>query len=300
MVNNAPVAESLPFPKVSADVVRRVALSPTGMMGIAAAALLTLVFFGYLKSATHAWFKPESYIQHGVFVPFACLYLGWRAWKQHRETMPLKPVWWPVVFLIPMSLVSAVISRAGLVTLSGGLLMACVTCVVWMAMGHRWLFKMVPALAFSVFAMTFWPEYMDALTLPAQQVSGWVAFKLLQVVQMKPYTPATDPSLIILPHYEMSVGAACSGLKLTLAVLTASVFIAIVGRLGWWKNAILVAAVLPLAMLNNSLRIACVGVAGEFGGRQWGEWMHDYGAYGVMLLAFYALYRLAVALGWKL
>jgi len=300
MVEHAPTVESLPFPKVSAESLRRIALSPTGLLGIAAAALLTLVFFGYLKSAVHAWFKPESYIQHGIFVPFACLYLGWRAWKRYRDTMPLQPLWWPVVLLVPLSIVSVIISRAGLVTLSGGLLMACVTCVVWMAMGHRWLVKMVPALAFSVFAMTFWPEYMDALTLPAQQISGWLAFKMLQVGQLHPYTSASDPSLILLPHYEMSVGAACSGLKLTLAVLTASVFIAIVGQLSWWKNIILIAAVLPLAMLNNSLRIAFVGVAGEFGGRQSGEWMHDYGAYGVMLLAFYALYRLAVGLGWKI
>ncbi|MFX9038891.1 archaeosortase/exosortase family protein, partial [Acinetobacter baumannii] len=79
----------------------------------------------------------------------------------------------------------------------------------------------------------------DAWTLPAQQISGWVAFKILQVVQLHPYTSASDPSLILLPHYEMSVGAACSGLKLTLAVLTASVFIAIVGQLKWWKNIVL-------------------------------------------------------------
>ena len=300
MPTKASKPTSLPFPKISVEVVRRVATSPNGVLAIVVTGLLAVVFWGYLRDVTHAWFKTESYIQHGVFVPLASLYLGWLTWKNNREKMALRPTFWPALILLPMAAAAALLVRAGLVTLDGGLLMGCIGCVIWMAMGGKWLIRMIPAIGFLVFGMTFWTEYMDQWTLPAQQVSGWFAFQLLQVVKMHPVSSPVDPSLITLPHYEMTVGAACSGLKLTLAVLTASTFIALVGKLGWWKNMILLAAVLPLAMLNNSLRIALVGVAGELKGREAGAWMHDYGAYGVMLIAFWLLYRLAVSLGWKI
>jgi exosortase len=138
------------------------------------------------------------------------------------------------------------------------------------------------------------------MTLAAQQVSSKLAFVILQVIQLRPYLHPEDPNLISLPHFDMNVGTACSGLKLTLAILTASAFIAMVARLGWWKNLVLLGVVVPLAMIINSVRVAMVGVAGEFWGSSAGMWMHDYGSYGVMLLAFWLLYRLSLGLGWKI
>ena len=296
----APVPQDrLELPNITLGRIVGLLTSTNGIAAVAFVALLLVSFWPWVSELPHDWFKQDSYVQHGFLVPFASLYIGWLAWKKNRDLLPLRPTFWPAALLIPCSLVNALVMRSGFTTLSAILLVICGGCGVWAAMGGKWLVKMTPALAFLSMTFSLWGEYLDQMTLSAQTISSKVAVHGLSLVGLLPKSSPDDPNLIYLPHYEMNIGAACSGLKMTLAVLTCAIFIVIVGRLRWWANAILLVAVVPMALLFNSLRIGLIGVFGEFMGPRAGTLMHDFGSYGILFLAFFSLYRLARALGWK-
>jgi exosortase/archaeosortase family protein len=138
---------------------------------------------------------------------------------------------------------------------------------------------------------------IDDNTSNAQILSTKGAYYLLDIAGFQPHMQQSF--LIFLDNYQLNVGVACSGMKLTLALIATVIFILLVAKLKWWANLILVAVAIPLALAINSLRIALIGILGETIGPDAGTWMHDYGSYGTLLLAFWLLYILAKKLGWK-
>ncbi|NUL81209.1 MAG: exosortase/archaeosortase family protein [Armatimonadetes bacterium] len=99
--------------------------------------------------------------------------------------------------------------------------------------------------------------------------------------------------------YELGVGVECSGFKMTISLLTFIFFFMVFVDLPAWKKAIMVAVVLPIAVLTNALRICSVAVAGHHFGADVGNTVHDWSGYPLLFVAFMFIFALARWLGWK-
>jgi exosortase len=88
-------------------------------------------------------------------------------------------------------------------------------------------------------------------------------------------------------HYHYEVTAACSGIRSLVATLGLATVFAFVSFRTWWKRGTLIASAFPLAVLGNLVRMLAIIIASEFGGQEWGSYVHEGGPGGILTLLPY-------------
>lgn len=260
------------------------------------AALLWAGFRRLFEFLPGLWFASDTYYAHGAIVPVCAGIVVTERWPRLR-TLPLRGSWWPVLALVPVLYLQWLAVRTGLYGLQATLLLLALPLGVLAVGGGRWLRGLAAPLAFLAFGLPLFDGLIDANTVRAQLLSTEFAFRLLQLVGTHPRR--LDPTLIALPRFTFDVGIACSGLKVLLAVASSSVFFVLVAGLKPWRNAILIASVLPLALGVNALRIAAIGLIGNAFGPATGMRFHDASGYVSLGVCFGLQYLLTRALGWR-
>jgi exosortase B len=151
------------------------------------------------------------------------------------------------------------------------------------------------AAGFAVFFLLFMVPLpgtlVDALTEPLKH---WISMIVVEALHAVGYPIGRSGVIITVGPYELLVADACSGLNsmFSLAALGA-LYIHLVGRRGRLHNALLVAAIVPIAFAANIVRvISLVLVTYHFGDAAGQGFLH--GAAGIVLLlvalaAFFAL-----------
>jgi exosortase len=229
-------------------------------------------------------------------VPFITGYVIFRWWP-HIKDMPVKPAY---VALIPLAAILFV-TRAAVVNQVDSLTSVCfigaLLCGTAFVAGWRWMLKLALPTMYLAFALPLWNMAITVYTNPLQVTSTKVAFKMLELTGFHPYR---DSNVIYLSGFTLDVGVPCSGLKLVLALYAFTMFFALIARLKWGANLILILAVpLPLALFINGLRIMLIGVVGVNWGSDAAHKFHDYSGYIALIVCFFLLFRIARWLGWK-
>lgn len=250
----------------------------------------------------HRWMDMEGYYAHGFLIPFCAAYLIWDKWDRIK-TIPVKPFWPAIVLLLPVLWVSYVASRCIMPTLLSGLFLAVLIIGSLVVAGWRWMLALAPANLFLFFfGMPILDKVIDKFTMPLQIMSTSIAYHSLDLSGFKPMR--MDNTTIFVPNFSqpLTIAAACSGLRTTIAILAAVIFFILIARLSWWKNLILAAIAVPLSMVVNGIRIALIGVACD-SMPQWAgdnfKQMHDMSGYVALLLCFLALGWITKKMGYK-
>jgi len=266
-------------------------------IGFLLVALLFAVFWQLMSFTFRFWIDMDSYYQHGPLVPLAMGYILYA----HRERInkhEVKPTLWPLPLFIAFLVLGVISAWAFLfIPVQCFFLVGAMCTLAWMIYGFRRALAMSPALLFSLVGLPFWNRIIDDNTNQLQIWSTGGAFKILEIAGMHPFRQSATS--IQLGNFPLEVAAACSGMKLTLALLSSVIFIMLIARLKWWGNLVLIGMALPLAVAINSLRIAIIGVFGDMVSSEAGYMFHDYGSYLTLILAFWILYATAKKLGWK-
>lgn len=97
----------------------------------------------------------------------------------------------------------------------------------------------------------------STLTLPLQLVSSRLAAGILQAVG---YPLVLEGNVIDLGVRQLQVVAACSGLRYILSLLALAVIFCYFYQRRFWKAAILLTSLVPIAILANALRVAAMGI----------------------------------------
>ena len=290
-------AQSPPDNNVLLQRIKDVARSEKGIMLIVGFLMLSLAAFPFTREIVSSWLSSSSYYQHGPLIPLAILYIFALRYPEWKDK-PLKPTWVPLLMMpLPLYLIYGIANQRFLFGVGVAYLFS-LFLMAWAFMGGRWAFRMIPYIAFYAMGLPMWTRVIDTTTSSLQIYSTKIAYKFLDVVGMQPYL--NTPTEIQLPSWVLSVEVACSGMKMTLAMLAMAVFVMLAARLKWWGNLIILAVAMPLAVFMNGIRIGIIGVVGEMWGEENGMLMHDYGSYAVMGVAFYLMYLLAKWLGWKI
>jgi len=265
-------------------------------VALVAFAGLSVAFWPLFRYLPSIWFADDTYYAHGVVIPICSALMVWDRWPRIKD-YPVKGVYWAA---LPIAIILYVLwfaLRTEMHTFEALLLILLLGASALFVGGWRWLRALAVPIAYLAFALPMWDHLIDSYTLRTQMASTNFSVWILDKVGLHPYRQ--DTTTIVLDHFTLDVGVACSGMKLVLAVFAISVFFIIVARLRLWCNAILLVSILPLALIVNSLRIVLIAWVGNTWGGDAGHKFHDYSGYISLVICFLVLMKLTRILGWK-
>jgi exosortase len=272
--------------------------SPAFWPGVALAAGLLLAYWPLMLSLWGLWSSGDGYYSHGFLVPLIMGYVVYKRWDRIKE-IPAKPAYLAMVPILGLTWVAVRAGTAGINMIMAACLVGTLVLGTAFVGGWRWMWALLPASLYSVFALPFWSAAIDAYTNPLQQVSTKVAAEILKLSGYSLFTSPNDPTTIVLNSYTLNVAVPCSGLKLVLALTAFVMLFVVIARLPVWANAILIISILPMALFFNGLRIALIGMVGEGMGMEAASQFHDYSGFITLGICFFALFKFARALGWR-
>lgn len=257
---------------------------------------LVLVFWPLMQKLPDLWFATETYYAHGALVPLCAAFVIYDRWAKLRE-IPVKGSWFALIPLLTLLYVTWVASRVMMPLLLSVLFVFCMLACIWVIAGGRWMLALSPMVLYLLFGLPVFDRFVDRMTFPLQMVSADTAFYMLKALGLEPHR--MEPTVVALPEFVLNIAAACSGLKLTLAVIAITAFFILVARLNIWANLVLATIAIPISVIVNGFRITAIGLVGNTWGEDAGIQFHDYSGYIALVLCFIILFSITRALGWK-
>ncbi len=222
-------------------------------------ALLAVGFAPALVSLSRVWSNVD-YLSHGYLVPLVAL---WAA-SGKRKTLPSLPRERDLrgVLLLGLALLLYVVGLGtSLITIEGVAVVTGVAGAILYLRGPAWL----ATLAFPVGYLLFMVPLPDVVLSPTivtlQLFVSSVGVRVLQLGGVPVYR---DGNVIELPDgASLFVADACSGITSVITLLPLGVFLAYFTERTWGRRLVLIAAIVPLAMIGNLIRVIGTVVAAQ-------------------------------------
>jgi exosortase len=252
-------------------------------MGVGVALLVAFIFaysptFVLLQSE---WERLPDYSHGYLVIPFA-LVLGWL----RKDSMPGFSPGFSVLGLAVIGLAVAmrwfgdayfypVIGNNSLVLWAIG--------AVWFLFGARYLWWALPSLLFLGFMVPLPSRFSDILSGTLQRIATMMSTWMLQLFGQ----PAlAEGNTISLGDHMLEVAQACSGLRIFVGIMALAFFVVFMARRRWWQNAAVIASILPIALVANTLRIVFTGLFMEwYPGEETEQLAHDVAGWVMIPLA---------------
>ena len=261
--------------------------------GIALAALTVLVwaYWPTLVELTRVWNSDPDY-SHGYFVLPVALFFLWARREQFPGVSQGHMIW-PGVLLLGMGAAMRYVAAVYFMEpVDGWSLLFWAAGAVWLAGGWRWLRWALPSIAFLLFMVPLPFRVERMLSLPLQRVAATLSGWTLQILGLPAYVQGNT---IQLGEQTLEVERACSGLTIFIGIAALAFAYVVLVKRSWWEKGLLLAAVLPIALIANSARIVLTGLLYEFVSSEAAQkFSHDLAGY-VMLPFAAALFALTLA-----
>jgi exosortase len=256
---------------------------------VLAAAWLWL-FHDVIRRLIDDWRVDENY-SHGFLIPLISAYGIW-AQRKRLALLELKPKFWQGGLIV---LAAVLLHLAGV--LSGELYASRLALVLSLAgvtlyfSGWVWLRALSFPLGLLLLALPVPSLIFNPLAFRLQLLASDYATRAIQLCGI----PALrEGNLIELAHLKLEVVEACSGIRSLMTLATLAVVYAYFFETKWWRRAVLVLAVAPIAVLTNAARVALTGVLAHTRGTQAAEgFLHNFS--GTLVFAAAVLLLLGLA-----
>ncbi|MCZ6782958.1 MAG: exosortase/archaeosortase family protein [Proteobacteria bacterium] len=222
-------------------------------------ALLVAVFVPALLSMAAVW-SSLDYYSHGYLVPLVAL---WAATGQRAVLPTLAVKREPRAFAgLVAALALYLLGLSGSdASLQGLALVLAVASTLYALRGAAWLRALAFPLGFLLFMVPIPPAWLTPLIVKLQLFVSGVGVALVQAMGL----PALRQGNVIqLPGGEsLFVAEACSGITSIVTLVPLAFFLAYFTERTLGRRAILVAAVIPLAMAGNLIRVVGTVLASD-------------------------------------
>lgn len=241
-------------------------------------AIIGAFLFAYLSTMRElvlTWESEPDYSHGYLVIPLAIGFLWFR-----RESLP---AWKPGVYLGGLSLIaiSIVMRVAGrmlyLTPVDGWSIVFWCAGATWLLFGRRVFYWSLPSLAF-LFFMVPLPYRMEFwLSVPLQKIATKASCLTLQLIGQ----PAlTEGNVIFLRDQQLLVAEACSGMRIFIGILALAYAYLIFVRRSWFVRMLLVASILPVAVMANVTRIFITALLYEWvSGEASRHFSHDWAGF---------------------
>jgi len=244
-------------------------------------AVFAWAYWPTLVGLVHAWNSNPDY-SHGFFVaPLAVLFLWIR---RDRYPGAAGHLAWPGLVLIALSVAARMLGASAYVkAVDGWSIMLWVAGVVWLLGGWRVLWWSSPSIAFLWFLVPLPYRVEHWARQPLQRVAAVMSSWVLQLLGL----PAVaEANTIVINDAHLEVEQACSGLRIFVGIVALAFAYIIIVRRAWWEKALLLASVLPIALIANSTRIVVTGLLQHYvSGEAAHKFTHDVAGWVMIPLA---------------
>jgi len=260
---------------------------PITTLGFALALLVILgpFVFAYWPAFVelqHAWSHQPDY-SHGYLVVPMALFILWL----RRERFPgfTGRLHWVGLGLLALSVVVRVAGAVMfLAPIDGWSIVLWTVGAVWFLFGPQVVSWAFPSILF-LFFMVPLPFRMETwLSVPLQKTATVLSCWTLQLLGQ----PAlSEGNTIFIGEHQMFVEEACSGLRIFVAIFALAYVYLILVKQTWWQRLLLVAAILPVALVANVTRIVVTSLLYQFVSTEAGRhFSHDWA--GFLMIPFAA------------
>jgi exosortase len=257
------------------------------------AAFLGAVLYSYWP--TFVWmedsWRNEPDYSHGYLVPLLAGLLCWYRIDQFPGVR--RQPSWAGLSLIGIAILMRLFGRLVYADFfDAWSLLPLLAGTVWILFGIETLKWSLPGIGF-LFLMV--PLPYQAESLLSWKLQG-IATQLSTVMLLILGQPAVSEGHVIwINDQRLLVEQACSGLRIFVGVAALGVFWALMAKRSWIDRLVVLAAILPLAVLVNALRITVVGVLNQFfTSPESQKTIHDMSGYMMIPVAFVALWGIRV------
>jgi len=249
------------------------------------------LYWPVLARLIRQWWEDPSY-SYAFLVPLFVGYLLWRSRSRWQAVM-LNPrnaglvvMFSGLALLLAGSLAAELfISRISLMVLLAG--------IVLFIAGRQMLRVLAFPLTYLLFAIPLPAIVYNQITFPLQlQASRFAAtsLELLRIPVLR------EGNLLVLPNYTLEVVEACSGIRSLMSLLALGVAYGYLMENSYRIRVLLVALIIPIAIVSNGLRVVMAGVLAYLLGPSWAEGFFHFFAGWLIFLAALALVLLVHSL----
>lgn len=220
---------------------------------VAALIVVPLSVWAYLPTIAAlagTWDREPDY-SHGYLVAPLAIFFLWARRDRYPAQRDRSCAWgWLLIALgLTMRWLGA---RYYLEALDGWSIAVWLGGVVGVLAGWRVFVWALPSLAFLLLAVPLPFRAERALSLPLQSVAAQVSTWFLQMLG--------EPALamgntIVIGDHPFEVERACSGLRIFMGIAALAYACIMLVRSSWWEKSLLMAAVVPIALISNAARI---------------------------------------------
>lgn len=243
--------------------------------------LLAICFGPTLASIAGSWFDPNADMGHGLAVP---LVAGWIVWSKRDVLSQIQKV--PNYFGLVLVLWGAVqftVSSAAdwIFATRSSFLISLVGCVLSLG-GTRMLRILAYPLCVLCLMITPPTFIQERLTFQLQLIASRLAEWSLDALG---YSVLRDGNILEMVGERLAVAEACSGIRSLFSLIFFCVtynYFFVSGKAMRW---VMIAAVVPLALLGNAMRIVATGIVAQYNRELAHGILHEAWGYLTILLA---------------
>jgi exosortase len=251
------------------------------IQAIVAGALLVVAFWPILMGIYGSWTDPGAYMEHGILVIPAALYMAWSN-RERLNTIPIRRSDWGIALLLWGGVQAVFGLVAQWVWISRTAFLISLAGTIVLVFG----FEMLRALAYplcTLILMIAPPSFVfERLTLSLQLLASSLGASCLDLLG---YSVLREGNVLEMVGIKLSVEEACSGIRSLLAIIFMCVLYNYFFVRGRGMKAWILAMAIPIAILGNAGRIVASGIAGQFNHAWVGGATHEAFGYVSVLIA---------------
>ena len=228
---------------------------------------LILGAFGWLF---HVWFQRQAMHSadamedwgHAFVVPLLSL---WIVWQQRHQLARISPTtFWPGLAPMLLGIVCYFFFIVGFPNhmFMGFSVVLTLAGVCLLLLGPRMFHLLFLPIAYLVFAVSISEQVIIKITFTLQQIAALGAWFILRVI-----SAAGGDFMVFISGNTLEVGGralnvaeACSGMRMVVAFLALAGAVALLTTKLWWQRTALLLLAVPVAVFNNILRVAVLGL----------------------------------------
>ncbi len=116
-------------------------------------------------------------------------------------------------------------------------------------------------------------KFNSVLSQPLQRIATWGSCSLLRFTGL---WVVAEGNIILVGSDQLEVAAACNGLSMLMCLTATVAALTILVPMSTWKRIVLLASIIPIALISNILRITATAWCNHlFGAEVGGHYAHD-------------------------
>ena len=238
---------------------------------VAVSSTLGWAYWPNFLSLYRTWTREPDY-SHGFLVLPIALVILWKRWPKAADAQPSP--WLPGLVLVAGALAArAYFHERGQTWLETATLLGVIFGLGLTRLGWPTMRRVWSAFAFLVFLFPLPTQVNTALSQPLQSLATTCSCALLKLTGL---WVMPEGNVILVGTEKLEVAAACNGLSMLMSLAATVAAFASLMPMATWKRVILLASIIPIALLSNILRIAATAWCYyQFGSEVGSKYAHD-------------------------